>query len=63
MKKSGLKPGDSVEMVKCYEAAQFPDKVWNVRSDPWEVCGSEVVLLEGKHGGFDTSCLKKVQNA
>lgn len=58
--KSGLKIGDSVMMVNCYEAEKYPDKVWVVRSEPWEVCGSEVVLLEGKSGGFDTSCLRKV---
>ena len=58
--KSGLIPGDLVKMVNCYEAEKCPDKVWTVRSEPWKVCGSEVVLLEGKPGGFDTSCLKKV---
>lgn len=61
IKKSGLKPGDDVKMVNCYEARKNPDKVWKVKSEPWEMCGTEVVLLEGKSGGFDTSCLEKVE--
>ena len=61
IKKSGLKPGDRVVMVSCCEAEKNPDKVWTVRSEPWECCGSEIVLLEGKSGGFDTSRLKKVE--
>lgn len=56
----GLKPGDKVKMVNCAEAKSNQDKVWTVRSDPWEVCGSEVVLLEGKSGGFATRFLRKV---
>lgn len=57
-----LKPGDSVRMVNCYEAklSKNKDKVWKVRSEPWELCGTEVVLLEGKSGGFATCCLEKV---
>ncbi len=60
-KPSGLHEGNHVKMVNCYEAEKYPDKVWTVRSEPWEVCGSEVVLLEGKSGGFDTSCLQKIK--
>lgn len=62
MKKSGLKPGNQVIMHNCYEARKEAnkDKVWTVKSEPWELCGSEVVLLEGKSGGFATEFLKKV---
>lgn len=60
-KPSGLKPGDKVVMHTCLEAEGNEDKVWTVRSDPWDVCGSEVVLLEGKRGGFATEYLKKVE--
>lgn len=60
-KLSGLHEGDRVTMVNCYEAREHPDKVWTVNSEPWNVCGSEVVLLEGKSGGFDTSCLQKIK--
>lgn len=62
-KKSGLKPGDQVVMHSCYEARKekYKDKVWKVRSEPWELCGSEVVLLEGFNGGFATEFLRKVE--
>jgi len=33
-----------------------------VRMVKWEMCGSQVVLLEGKSGGFDTSCLEVIEN-
>ena len=58
----GLKPGDHVVMFNCHEAEmdKYKDKVFKVRSEPWNVCGSEVVLLEGKSGGFATKFLKKV---
>jgi hypothetical protein len=58
-KKSGLHSGENVVIVNCYEAEKYAGKVWVTRSEPWEVCGSEVILLEGKSGGFNTSCLKK----
>lgn len=52
--------GTNVRMVNCYEARKYGDKVWVTRSDPWMVCGSQVVLLTGKAGGFDTNCLEVV---
>lgn len=55
--------GTHVRMVNCYEAGKYADKVWVTCSEPWEMCGSQVVLLKGKSGGFDTSCLEVVQNA
>ena len=59
--KSGLKSGDRVTIVNCYEAEKYNGRIWTVESEPWECCGSEIVLLEGKSGGFDTSRLKKVE--
>lgn len=58
-----LQIGDKVKMVNCAEARldKYKDKVFTVRSDPWDLCGTEVVLLEGKAGGFDTNCLMKVE--
>jgi len=59
----GLKPGDKVKMVNCYEARleKNQDKVWTVRSEPWKLGhGEEVILLEGKSGGFATKFLQKV---
>lgn len=52
--------GTKVRMVNCHEAEKYGDKIWVTRSNPWEMCGSQVVLLEGKSGGFDTGCLEVV---
>jgi len=62
LKLSGLHKGDKVVMHTCSESTidKYKDKVWVVRSEPWDLCGSEVVLLEGKSGGFATEFLKKV---
>ncbi len=62
-KESGLLPGDKVKMVNCCEARdqENADKVWVVRSEPWNLCGSEAVLLEGKAGGFATKYLERVR--
>ena len=59
----GLKPGDKVVMVDCYEARLTTNqgKVWTVASEPWMLCGSEVVKLEGKAGGFATKYLKRTE--
>ena len=52
--------GTKVRMVNCYEVRKHGDKVWITSSDPWDMCGSQVVKLEGYSGGFDTSCLEVV---
>lgn len=57
-----LKSGDKVVMVGCSEAERYKDKIWEVRSNPWNLCGTEVVLLKGKSGGFATEFLKKVED-
>ncbi|WP_226035704.1 hypothetical protein [Aquibacillus saliphilus] len=57
-----MKIGTKVKMVNCYEANVNPDKVWVTRSEPWELChGESVVLLKGKSGGFSTTCLEEVK--
>ena len=61
IKPSGLKPGDQVMMINCLEARDNKDKIWLVITDPWDVCGSEVVKIKGKAGGFATKCLRKVE--
>ncbi|MEK5166014.1 hypothetical protein NYE69_27210 [Paenibacillus sp. FSL R5-0527] len=60
-KPSGLKPGNQVVMHSCYEARKekYAGKVWTVDSEPWDLCGSEVVRLKGYNGGFATEFLKK----
>lgn len=60
LRKSGLMPGDFVAMVNCYEATKNEGRMWEVISEPWECCGSEIIKLKGISGGFDTSCLIKV---
>lgn len=60
-KTSGLHVGDMVVMHTCIEAEKYNNKVWKVRSEPWDLCGSEVVLLEGYSGGFATRFLKKTR--
>ena len=54
------KIGTRVRMVNCLQAESHPDKIWTTRSEPWELCGVRVVLLEGKSGGFDVNCLEEV---
>lgn len=58
-----FKPGDKVKLVNCAEAQleKYKDKVWTVRSESWNLCGTEVVLLEGKAGGFATKYLRKAE--
>ncbi len=58
--KNEIKKGDKVVMTDCFEADFHKGEVWEVVSDPWEVCGSLCVLLEGYSGGFDVECLTKV---
>jgi hypothetical protein len=60
LKLSGLVTGEQVVMHTCSESRKYPDKVWTTRSEPWELCGSEVILLEGFSGGFATEFLRKV---
>ena len=51
--KPTLKPGDRVVMNDHYRVlAQNKGKVWTVASEPWMVCGSWVVRLEGRSGGY-----------
>lgn len=59
---NGLKPGDQVVMYGCAEtrSEKYKNKVFTVRSEPWELCGSEVVKLEGIVGGFATEFLRQV---
>ncbi len=48
-----LKIGDKVTMNnKYYVSEKNKGKVWTVRSEPWDCCGTLVVLLEGKSGGY-----------
>lgn len=56
-----MKIGTKVRMVNCAEAELNQVKVFLTRSEPWDLCGTQVVLLEGKSGGFDIKCLEVVK--
>lgn len=48
-----LKPGDLVTMNDNYRVLPAnKGKVWKVVSDPWMVCSSWVVKLEGRTSGY-----------
>lgn len=60
----GLKPGDKVVMNNNYYVSEENrGKVWRVRSEPWLCCGTLVVLLEGKSGGYAVDGLDLVKEA
>lgn len=57
-----LKIGDKVTMNnKYFVSEENRGKIWTVRSDPWDCCGTLVVLLEGKRGGYAVDGLDVVQ--
>lgn len=57
-----MKIGDNVIMNdKYYVSKQNKGKVWTVSSEPWECCGTLVVLLEGKSGGYAVDGLDIVE--
>lgn len=59
-----MKVGTKVVMIDCQEANEHKDKVWKTRSEPWLLGhGEEVVLLEGKAGGFAVQCLRPVEES
>lgn len=59
-----MKPGDKVKMNgNYYVSPENRDKIWTVRSEPWICGGQEVVLLEGKAGGYATNGLTVVEEA
>lgn len=48
-----MKPGDKVVMnSKYYVSAENKRRIWTVASEPWMCCGTLVVKLEGKSGGY-----------
>lgn len=62
MKMSNVHIGDKVVMNdKYYVSKADRNKVWTVRSDPWNCCGTIVVLLEGKSGGYAIDGLNVVE--
>lgn len=59
---SNLKPGDKVAMNNNYYVS---DKnkgiVFTVRSEPFDLCGTECVMLENYRGGYAADGLTKVE--
>jgi hypothetical protein len=54
--------GIKVRMVNCLEAENPKNQHdWITASEPWELCGSWVVLLEGYRGGFSLNKLELVK--
>ena len=48
-----MKPGDKVTMHDNYPVSKADkEKVWTGKSEPWNCCGTMVVKLEGKSGGY-----------
>ena len=48
-----MKIGDRVVMNDKYRVAEGNNgKIFEVRSEPWDLCGTECVLLEGYRGGY-----------
>lgn len=48
-----MKDGDRVVMNDKYRVSESnKDKIFVVRSEPWDLCGTECVLLEGYRGGY-----------
>ena len=56
-----IRIGDKVVMNDNYAVnEENKGKIWTVRSDLWECCGTIVVLLEGKSGGYAVDGLNVV---
>lgn len=59
-----MKPGDKVVMNDNYHVGEVNrGKVWTVKSEPWNCCGTMVVKLEGKSGGYAMDGLDVVREA
>ena len=59
---SDVKIGDKVVMNSNYFVSEEnKGKIWTVRSNPWNCCGTIVVLLEGKSGGYAIDGLNLVE--
>lgn len=57
-----IKPGDKVRMNdNYYVSEENKNKIWVVRSEPWECCGTQVVSLQGKSGGYAVDGLDLIE--
>ncbi len=59
-----LKPGDKVIMNNNYHVSETnKNRIWEVRSEPWECCGTLVIALVGKSGGYAVDGLTLVDSS
>jgi len=57
-----MKIGNKVIMNDKYRVSkQNKGKVWIVCSEPWDCCGTTIVLLEGYRGGYAVDGLTVVE--
>ena len=57
-----MKIGDKVVMNDNYHVSEAnKGKIWTVRSEPWNLCGTLVIALEGKSGGYAVDGLTLVE--
>ena len=58
-----IEVGSKVKMNDKYRvSAKNKDKVFTVASEPWNLCGTTVVKLEGVAGGYALDGLDEVQD-
>lgn len=58
-----IKKGSKVKMNDKYRVSEKnKDKVFTVASEPWNLCGTMVVKLEGISGGYALDGLEEVQD-
>ena len=57
-----MKIGDKVVMNDKYRVSEEDKgRIWTVRYGPWDCCGTAIVLLEGRSGGYDVDGLTIVE--
>lgn len=54
--------GSKVVMVNCSESEKYGERVWIIRSEAWDMCGSVIILLKGYSGGFNVNNLMEVSD-
>lgn len=58
-----FKTGQKVVMNdKYYVSEENQGRVWTTRSEPWDCCSQEIILLEGMAGGYATDGLTLVND-
>lgn len=57
-----IKIGDTVKMNdKYYVHEKYRGVIWKVNSNPWKLCGTDVVKLDGYPGGYAVDGLDVVK--